>query len=82
MDDGSAIATEASEIQSLLADMFDQITCIDPEDFDLTGFDPRIAEVFDSITTFRDAGIFCDNAGLVIRTQDGREFQLQIVRSK
>lgn len=32
--------------------------------------------------TFVDRGVMTDNAGLVIRTQDGNEYQLTLVRSR
>ena len=35
-----------------------------------------------SVSTFRDAGVLTHNEGLVIRTADGSEFQLTIVRSR
>lgn len=34
------------------------------------------------VTTFQDAGVMTYNAGLVIETEDGDEFQVQIVRSR
>lgn len=35
-----------------------------------------------SVNTFREAGVITMNEGLVIRTEDGSEFQLTIVQSK
>lgn len=35
-----------------------------------------------SVRTFEDAGVMTYNKGLVIRTPDGSEFQLTIVRSR
>ena len=35
-----------------------------------------------SVNTFREAGVLTMNEGLVIRTEDGSEFQLTIVQSK
>ncbi len=34
------------------------------------------------IATFEEAGVMTNNAGLVIRTTDGTEFQVTIVRSR
>jgi len=34
------------------------------------------------VTTFEEAGILTYNRGLVVRTEDGSEFQITIVRSK
>jgi hypothetical protein len=35
-----------------------------------------------SMRTFADAGLLTNNHGLVVRLQDGSEFQIQIVKSK
>ena len=35
-----------------------------------------------NVNTFREAGVLTMNEGLVIRTDDGSEFQLTIVQSK
>jgi len=39
-------------------------------------------DVIRKIQTFEDAGVITSNEGLVIRTDDGSEFQLTIVKSK
>ncbi len=33
-------------------------------------------------STFEDAGVLTSNAGLVLRTADGSEFQVTVVRSR
>jgi hypothetical protein len=34
------------------------------------------------VQTFEEAGLLTDNRGLVVRTEDGREFQITIVESR
>lgn len=34
------------------------------------------------VLTFRSAGVMTNNHGLVVRTADGAEFQVSVVRSK
>ncbi|HOD84367.1 MAG: hypothetical protein BWX88_03447 [Planctomycetes bacterium ADurb.Bin126] len=34
------------------------------------------------VTTFEEAGILTYNRGLIVRTEDGSEFQITIVRSR
>ena len=34
------------------------------------------------VSTFRDAGVMCNDAGLVLRLPDGSEFQLTIIQSR
>lgn len=41
-----------------------------------------VAEEVTGALTFAKAGILSSNSGLVIRTADGREFQITVVRSK
>jgi hypothetical protein len=35
-----------------------------------------------NVESFHDAGLMTSNEGLVLRMEDGREFQLQIVQSR
>lgn len=35
-----------------------------------------------SVSTFEEAGVLTNDAGLVIRTKDNREFQLTLIRSR
>lgn len=44
----------------------------------------RLSEQDDahSITTFEDAGVMTRNKGVVLRMEDGSEFQITIVRSR
>ena len=55
------------EIRELLADML-----LDDEN----GAEVR------NVETFQDAGLMTSAEGLVVRMEDGQEFQLTIVRSK
>jgi hypothetical protein len=35
-----------------------------------------------SVQTFQEAGVLTQNKGLVVRLQDGKEFQINIVQSR
>ena len=39
-------------------------------------------ETFAAVRSYEEAGVLTNNAGLVLRMPDGREFQLTIVRSR
>lgn len=60
-------ATIATDIQDALAEL------ITTDNGDLINTD--------TIRTFTEAGVFTTNAGLVLRTADGSEFQISIVQS-
>ena len=62
--------TTAADIELLLADLF-----LWSEDVDGT-------DIIDHVDTFGDAGVMTKDKGVVLKTRDGREFQLTIVRSK
>ena len=49
--------------------------------------DVEVNESFDpdgvrDVVTYEDAGVLTSNAGLVVRMDDGGEFQLTVVRSR
>jgi hypothetical protein len=44
--------------------------------------DPTEDPVVQNVMTFEDAGVMTHDKGLVLRTEDGREFQVTIVRSR
>lgn len=44
------------------------------------GHDPHNPDI--SITSFADAGVLTRNAGLVLRLDDGSEFQVTVVQSR
>jgi hypothetical protein len=64
------------ECESLLLDLFDAVTNGDNPDEDVTE-QMQLAKV----VTFDDVGMMTRNKGLVLRFDDGREYQLTIVRS-
>lgn len=43
---------------------------------------PDEAAGIESVRSYRDAGMMTRNAGLVIRTKDGHEYQITIVQSR
>jgi hypothetical protein len=48
----------------------------------LYGIDEAIRDEVVSYRTFADAGLFTNDAGLVVRLADGTEYQLTVVRSR
>ena len=71
------------ELQDTLRDILEELMFArdsDPDD--------EIAELAErtmrirNLCTFSDAGVLTENKGLVIETDDGRAFQITIVRSK
>ena len=68
------------ELQQHLQDLLDQAAGADPDDASVDL--PRELCDLRRVVTFRDAGLLTSNAGLILRTADGSEYQLTIVRSK
>ena len=67
------VVMHEERFEALLATMLEEHADLDENDDDVV-----VAEV----VTFRDAGVLTRNAGLVVRLDDGTEFQITIVRSK
>lgn len=44
--------------------------------------DEDVAPEIGRVQTFEEAGLLTDNRGVVVRTRDGREFQVSIVQSR
>ena len=47
-------------------------------DSDISEYEPT----FTCVMTFGEKGVLTNDRGLVVKTQDGREFQITIVRSR
>ena len=47
-------------------------------DGDISNYEPTFA----SVMTFEEKGVLTNNRGLAIKTRDGKEFQVTIVRSQ
>lgn len=71
----------AEELERLIVDLLGNpqllADLLEDADLDLA----PLAEI-DEAVTFEDRGVMCLNRGAVIRTEDGGEFQLEIVRSR
>ena len=69
------------EFQDALKALLDEIACMDSDDLDQ--FDlPHDLGGLENVRTFEEAGVLTQNAGLVIETADGSEWQVTIVRSR
>ena len=69
------------EIQDALKTLLEEITFMDDEDRSDAGLGDGLAEI-ERVSTFDEAGVMTSDAGLVITTADGSEFQLTIVQSR
>ncbi len=69
------------EFQDALKALLDEVACMDSDD--LEQFDlPHDLGGVENVRTFEEAGVLTQNAGLVIETADGSEWQVTIVRSR
>ena len=70
----------ATDLQDALHELLNAASGADPED--------RSVELPDGlmglgrVRTYDEAGVFTRDEGLVVRTQDGNEFQVTIVQSR
>jgi hypothetical protein len=72
----------AQRIQELLHGLLDEIACMDEEDMDNAGLSDTAILSEASVSTFGEAGLLTSDAGIVLRLEDGTEFQLTIVQSR
>ncbi len=77
----------AETMKAAFEEMIDARDEMGGDDDDITMADHLrevLTEIEDiaAVRTFNDVGMLSGNAGLVIRTEDGAEFQLTIVQSK
>ena len=70
-----------NELQDALMNLLDAALCADEETRDEMGVDDALAEVR-KVRTYDDVGMLTKDAGLVITTADGSEFQVTIVQSR
>lgn len=66
--------TDDQLIQDTLHGIFDNMTCPEDDDFNLPDLD--------WVSTFAENGVLTTDKGLVIRLNDGREYQITIVQSR
>jgi len=70
-----------TELQDVLKTLLEEIAYMDAEDFAQFGMPDELADI-ENVSTFADAGVMTNNAGLVLRLNDNSEFQVTIVQSR
>ncbi|MGC9455740.1 MAG: hypothetical protein ACP5HU_12905 [Phycisphaerae bacterium] len=68
------------EFQDALKTLLDELAFMDADDLDQCDLPDDLAGI-ERVRTFAEAGVLTDNAGLVIETADGGEYQVTIVQS-
>jgi len=69
-----------TELQNALKALLEDVGCMDNDDLHRFGLPDEVDEI-EHVRTFDEAGVLTPDAGLVITTASGGEFQLTIVRS-
>jgi len=72
-----------NELQDALKNLLEEIAFMDEEDREAAGLDSA-AELADvkRVRTFEEEGVLTRDAGLVVTTAGGAEYQITIVRSR
>jgi len=70
-----------TELQQTFKTLLDEISYMDTDDLDQFDMPEELAEI-ERISTFDEAGVLTQDAGLVITMKDGSEFQLTIIQSR
>ena len=70
-----------NELQDALKTLLEEIAGMDDEDREDAGLGDDLSGV-KRVRTYEEEGVLTHDAGLVITTADGGEFQLTIVRSR
>jgi len=67
-----------------IKDILDAVSEGDIDEVELDEIDGAVelSDELSNVRTFEEAGILCDAPGLVIDTEDGEQFQIQIVQSR
>ncbi len=69
------------EFQEALKTLLDDLACMDADDLDQFDLPDDLGGI-EHVRTFAEAGLLTRNAGLVVETADGGEYQVTIVRSR
>lgn len=69
------------ELQDALKALLEEIAFMEDEDWEHADLPDELAGV-KGVRTYEEEGVLSNNAGLVVTTADGAEFQLTIVRSR
>lgn len=70
-----------TELQRTLKTLLDEISYMDSDDLAQFTLSGELADI-EHVCTFDEAGLMTQDAGLVITTNDGNEFQLSIRQSR
>ena len=70
-----------NELQNALKNLLEEISFMDAEDRQDAGLGDELAGI-ERVSTFEEDGVLTRDAGLVITTADGAQFQLTIIRSR
>ena len=70
-----------TELQQTLKTLLDEMSYMDTDDLDQFDMPEELAGI-ERVSTFDEAGVLTRDAGLVITTNDGSEFQLTIIQSR
>lgn len=70
-----------NELQDALKNLLEEISFMDAEDRAEAGFGDELAAI-ERVSTFEEDGVLTRDAGLVITTAGGAQFQLTIIRSR
>ena len=70
-----------NELQDALKTLLEEIACMEEEDREDAGLGDDLADV-KRVRTFDEEGVLTNNAGLVVTTADGSQFQITIVQSR
>jgi len=74
----------SEKVSELLRNVVEELSWMDNEDFDACGMETgrRFQDEGASISSFADSGMLTNNAGFILRMEDGSEFQVAVVRSR
>jgi len=67
-----------TEMQDALKTLLEEIAYMDADERDRLG----VLDDIENVSTFEEAGVLTNNAGLVVRLGDGSKFQVTIVQSR
>ncbi|HRQ73998.1 MAG TPA: hypothetical protein PLU35_13310 [Phycisphaerales bacterium] len=70
-----------SKIQNMLRDLLDELLDARGDDDEPIADLAVCTEGISAVRTFEDAGLLTDQRGIVVECDNGREFQISIVRS-
>ena len=70
-----------TELQQNLKTLLEEMSYMDTDDLDQFDMPEELVEI-ERVSTFDEAGVLTQDAGLVITMNDGSEFQLTIIQSR